>query len=207
MTQTGPRSPEAKRRVSANAVKHGLRSTKIVIPGRERQADWEQFQRETIETLHATGPIELALAQRITELLWRLRRVPRAERDGVLHPDGAATTKDKDLHDRFFSMLATVKEELGIVEWPGDGADEKPSPPPRPKRRGPHPILPPAPKLLSLSQYEARLSRQLFQSLRELIAIQDRSGQAPPLAVAVPDTLPADPYSGFGGADQKRDEQ
>src|SRR3990172_4210180 len=74
MARTGPRSPEAKARVSKNAIRHGLRSTAVVIPGHELQNDWEQFLNDALTALDPVGAVEYALAERAATLLWRLRR-------------------------------------------------------------------------------------------------------------------------------------
>jgi hypothetical protein len=189
MTQTGPRSARAKRRVSTNAVRHGLRSTKVVIPGLERQADWETFLEDSIKALDPQGAVEYALAERITTLLWRLRRAPRAERDSAIRANNATVEEGDPLYKNVFRLLEGFRKEaleqgLNIgFRVPQEG---EPGPPPpraiaQEKLREPA-VLPEPLELRNLSQYEYRLSRQLLHALHELQALQDRRlGRAAPL--------------------------
>jgi hypothetical protein len=169
MTQTGPRSPEAKARVSLNAVKHGLRSERTVIPGRERQADWETFFQDSIADFNPVGAIEYALVERIASLFWRLRRVPRAEVDAVITARDHPAEKESKLHESIAAVLGGVRDELGIppdfdpAERPSSGPAQPPSI---------APILPPAAEFQSLSTAEARLSRQLRHAMLDLSALR-----------------------------------
>lgn len=81
MSNTGPNTVEGKLIVSHNAVRHGLRTRAIVIPGIEQQDDWDQFREDVVEAFNTGNAIEYALAERAAELLWRLRRASRAESD------------------------------------------------------------------------------------------------------------------------------
>lgn len=175
MTQTGPRSLEAKARVSTNAVKHGLRSTKVVIPGLELQKDWDTFLADSIATLNPVGAIEYALADRIVALLWRLRRIVRAERDGALLGDQPTGNKGNQLLDNVYRFLEGVRQTYG---WIG-GAD--PIPPPGPQASPAPSILPAPARLQSLSTHEYRLSRQLLHAMNQLRSLQDqrRRGDQP----------------------------
>ena len=178
MTQTGPRSLEAKARVSRNAVRHGLRSTKVVIPGLELQADWEQFLKDAIEALNPVGAIEYALAERIATLLWRLRRPARAERDSAIVA-GKLTGQEGDSNvTKIMALLDQWREE-----FPHMHSGETPRPQGPQTYRAPA-VLPVPLELQNLSKYEYRLSRQLLHAMHELWALQDRRrGHATPLAL------------------------
>jgi len=180
MTQTGPRSPEAKARVSTNAVRHGLRSTKVVIPGLELQADWDQFFADSMADLQPVGPIEYALADRIATLFWRMKRVDRAERDGAIAAGKVVEVEGGSLMTNLSRMLVEVRRDLGIGEEdPSDVPAWAHSPKPT---RAPA-VLPAPLELQNLSKYEYRLSRQLLHAMHELQALQDRrQGRDAPLA-------------------------
>ena len=51
---TGPRTPEGKRRVSQNAIKHGLSASEVVLPG-EDAAEFERMRDGFVETLEPAG--------------------------------------------------------------------------------------------------------------------------------------------------------
>jgi hypothetical protein len=78
LKSTGPRTPEGKAAVRLNALKHGLLSEEVLLPGEDEAA-----LRELAESLRAqvqpVGELETLLVDRITSLLWRLRRLGRVE--------------------------------------------------------------------------------------------------------------------------------
>src|SRR5260370_3982818 len=73
---TGPRSDQGKERSSLNAVKHGLRSERPVLPG-EDPDQWDHFRAGVIKDLGPVGTLEGELADRVALQLWRLRRAAR----------------------------------------------------------------------------------------------------------------------------------
>jgi hypothetical protein len=77
---TGPRTPEGKDRASNNAVKHGLLSQDVLIPGEDGTALWELSERLR-EELEPVGELEDLLVDRIVAAHWRLRRLGRVEAD------------------------------------------------------------------------------------------------------------------------------
>jgi hypothetical protein len=75
----GPVSEEGKQVVRWNATRHGIRSPAPVIPGVEKQVDWENHRDGILESLQPEGHLELVLAERVALLSWRLNRVTRYE--------------------------------------------------------------------------------------------------------------------------------
>ena len=75
---TGPKTPEGKAAVSLNALKHGLLSNEILLPGEDEEALRELDERLRGE-LQPDGVVEVLLVDRVTSLLWRLRRLGRVE--------------------------------------------------------------------------------------------------------------------------------
>ncbi len=150
---TGPTTPEGKAIVSRNATRHGLRAQAIVIPS-EAQDDWETHAEAVVSSCTPETPLEHALAIRVAELTWRLRRVSRAERDAVI-----------DRHEHF----ARIDQR--------DAATG-----PSAKQRA-WPVMPEEVVLAPILRYEAHLNRQLLQTLHELEALRDRrAGRPAPLA-------------------------
>ncbi len=75
---TGPRTPAGLAASSANATTHGLTARSIVVRGESAEA-WEVFRAEAVADLAPRGFVEGQLAERVAELLWRLRRAGAAE--------------------------------------------------------------------------------------------------------------------------------
>ena len=79
MAKRGPKTEEGKSTVRLNAIQHGGLSTVPVIPGAERQQDWEAHRAGVLSSLTPEGHLETALADRVALLLWRLARIVRYE--------------------------------------------------------------------------------------------------------------------------------
>ena len=192
MPRTGPHSTSgSRRRSSRNSVRHGLRSLTIVIPGLEEEADWDKFLRGVIKALKPVGAMEYALAERAASLMWRLRRVPRAERDAAVNP----RTEEEPLARNFARLGAYFRDAFYEGREEDRAQDEAverelgfrtPEPSTSLQRRGPPrppSLMPDATVLHTLSRYEYRLSRQLVHTIHELHALQAlRLGQEVPLA-------------------------
>jgi len=77
---TGPRTAAGKKRASRNAIKHGLCSTRAVLPG-ECPATYATFVREIEEELQPRTAMQHALIPHIANLMWRINRLPQAQAD------------------------------------------------------------------------------------------------------------------------------
>ena len=78
LKSTGPKTPEGKDAVRLNALKHGLRSEEILLPGEDGEALRELGERLRDE-LQPVGELENLLVDRIITAYWRLRRLGRVE--------------------------------------------------------------------------------------------------------------------------------
>ena len=78
LKSTGPKTPEGKAAVRLNALKHGLLSQEILLPGEDQEALRELGQNLRNE-LQPAGELENQLLDRIISACWRLRRVSRVE--------------------------------------------------------------------------------------------------------------------------------
>src|SRR4051812_42994281 len=77
---TGPRTAAGLARSSQNAIKVGLFARALVLPVLGETAEnYEQFRLAITADLNPLGAVERELAERVTGLLWRLRRVTRYE--------------------------------------------------------------------------------------------------------------------------------
>src|SRR4051794_3468934 len=75
---TGPKTPEGKAAVRLNALRHGILSKEILLPGEDEEALTEVGKHLRAE-LQPVGELENLLVDRIIAVYWRLRRVGRVE--------------------------------------------------------------------------------------------------------------------------------
>ena len=163
-------SPPASLAVSLNSVRHGLRTVALVIPGHETEADWTDFSADAYAALAPEGAIESALAERVVELLWRLRRVARAEQHNVLKQLDMARKIDAARVER---NVEVQREVAG--SFYASTLDIEP-------RTISATLLPREAELNQLVRYEAHLSKQLYRAMHELEVLQaKRSGRPSPL--------------------------
>jgi hypothetical protein len=78
LKSTGPKTPEGKAAVRLNALKHGLLSQEILLPGEDEEALRELGHNLRAE-LQPVGELESLLVDRIIASYWRLRRLGRVE--------------------------------------------------------------------------------------------------------------------------------
>jgi hypothetical protein len=78
LKSTGPRTPKGKAAVRLNALKHGLLSQEILLPGEDGEALRELRERLRAE-LQPVGELENLLVDRIIDTFWRLGRLGRVE--------------------------------------------------------------------------------------------------------------------------------
>jgi hypothetical protein len=75
---TGPKTPEGKTAVRLNALKHGLLSQEILLPGEDEEAlrELDEYLRAELQPV---GELENLLVDRIIASYWRLLRLGRVE--------------------------------------------------------------------------------------------------------------------------------
>src|SRR5215203_2951282 len=78
LKSTGPKTPEGKAAVRLNALKHGLLSQEILLPGEDEEALRELGEALRAE-LQPLGELESLFVDRIIASYWRLRRLGRVE--------------------------------------------------------------------------------------------------------------------------------
>ena len=197
---TGPNTPDGKAAVRFNAMKHGLLSSEILIPG-EDEAALKELGERLRDELQPAGELEGLLVERITAAYWRLRRLgrveagifawelyaelaERAEREAHsyesnLHadmPDTLDTITDEQKHQEALSRAQEMKAKQEDAETATLGrtfmrdANE-------------------ANAFSKLSRYETAIARGLYKALHELQRLQAARGTggnvSPPVAVDV----------------------
>lgn len=74
----GPQTAEGKKRTSMNALKTGIYSPMVVLPG-ENEADFEELVSLFCQDLQAVGPVELMYARQLAALAWKRMRLEQVE--------------------------------------------------------------------------------------------------------------------------------
>ncbi len=124
----GPKTEAGKQAVRLNASKHGILSYSPVIPGMESEGDWLAHRDGVIESLKPEGYLELSLAERVAQNLWRLQRVVRYEtgtvalqqkeirdKDVVIPGRGLGDSQAEANFDR--NVLNALEETQETVDW------------------------------------------------------------------------------------------
>ncbi len=76
---TGPRTPRGKKRVSQNGLTHGLTSYRCPILPCENECEYRILADAVARDLQPTGILQREIVDHITQLLWKLRRIPKIE--------------------------------------------------------------------------------------------------------------------------------
>ncbi len=80
LKSTGPKTPEGKDAVRLNALKHGLLSQELLLPG-ESEAALMGLAERLMADRQPEGTLEILLVEDIIVAYWRLRRFRRVETD------------------------------------------------------------------------------------------------------------------------------
>jgi DNA repair photolyase len=170
-------TPEGRAASSQNARRYGLHTRAIVIPGVESEDDWRDFHENVFASLAPEGAVEATLAHRVAALLWRINRIPRAERDAIAerqaHEDAEAERRGRVNEDFAKKREALKDKNLGFY---GDVIREGYNPLHISTLRR---VLPDDAQLQQISRYEAHLGRQLRDAMHELEAMQARRNGTP----------------------------
>jgi len=79
---TGPKTPGGKAVSKMNALKYGIRAKQTVVQGhkiKESLGEFQELCQEFHQNYAPVSPVEEMLVDQIVDLIWRLRRVQKAE--------------------------------------------------------------------------------------------------------------------------------
>jgi hypothetical protein len=111
--RTGPNTPEGKARSSVNAIKHGLTSRHVVLPG-ENRAEFDALAGRLIEEHGAKDTLEIEMIHEIAGCMWRLDRARKAESE-YFYVNFIADHPTKETERRFALILryaGAIEREL-----------------------------------------------------------------------------------------------
>lgn len=111
---TGPKSLIGKQRASQNAVKHGLLSKGLIIPG-EKASAYGEFRNGIFDSLKPKGTMESLLADKIVNFSWRLRRAVLAE-SLLLHGNPNGQWESKTLDSLFIGIEGKKLQNISRYE-------------------------------------------------------------------------------------------
>jgi hypothetical protein len=142
----GPKTPEGKKKVSLNALRHGLCANTLVLSN-ESIEGFDHFRRMYLESFEPVGFLELELLDEMVAYKWRLRR---------------GWTNETAAID--YEMDRQLDQERGTVEH----LDE-PTRTALARRK-----LNEAGELQNYSRYETRLHRMYHRALNKLLELQEK---------------------------------
>jgi len=194
---TGPKTPEGKAAVRLNALRHGLLTRDVVLPGEDADA-FEDLLNQVRADLSPVGPIEELLADRMVNAMWRLRRLARAET--ALFDWRVRAVKAGELADQVRSYEVTFGEGFLPAHITDEAAhkEAKEALAGAIRERDRDEILlgralgadaKEGDALGKLARYERSLERSLFRNLVELRQLQERRQNRPAPPILDADTL------------------
>jgi len=155
---TGPRSAAGKKRVSQNALTHGLFSqTSPVLPF-ENKWEYEALAEAMVRDLRPLGILQREIVTQITQLCWKLRRIPAIETTilqaqmGFMEEEFAREKEDGEIpEDKAFPQATASVLIAAQFMMQGD----------RPFER--------------LEMYQLRLQRSLHSAHRQLARLREET--------------------------------
>lgn len=145
---TGPKTPQGKARVAANAVTHGLTAACPVLASEDPGA-YARFRTDMAARLAPAGDIETLLADRVINLAWRLQRAQNYESyvlDNLIR--SAADNPAPDVPASSDASASAILAQILLDDFTGPQVLEK------------------------LQRYESRIERSFFKALKELQTTQ-----------------------------------
>ena len=189
LKSTGPKTPEGKAAVRQNALKHGLLSQDILLPGEDKAA-FEELNETLRAELEPVGELENQLVDRIVATFWRLRRLERVEvgiftwqhyEELAERAEQEARTYEANLFDEMGDLLDNVTDEHKNEEALSKAKEMKAKQDAETATLGRTFIRDAegANAFSKLSRYETSIERKLFRALYELKSLQAaRSAEA-----------------------------
>jgi len=160
LKSTGPITPQGKRRVAQNAIRHGFFSQCLLVKhpdGKEDEGEYAAFYAALRKHYEPMDWLEELWVEKIAVWSWRLRRLIRCESGQI----------SKALADHGYEIQqskAADSENPGIAPLANPEMDAMTD----------HLFLPSNEDLERLLRYEAMISRQLNHAIAELERLQAR---------------------------------
>ena len=182
---TGPQTPEGKARSSQNARKHGLFARDTLLPGEDPE-EFLQLITDLEQELQASSGFERRLVRHIADTEWRMRRLVRLETGALTSQLEKERLHAQRVQAQLGQLNQALQAKLGgqnqsVPAKPGGDNQsvqtehhEESAPPAGPYQQSTKELGAvvagdrDTPVLLTLSLYEARLTRKYFGLLKQL---------------------------------------
>jgi hypothetical protein len=105
---TGPQSSDAKKRVSLNAVKSALTGRTVLLEGEDATA-YQTLLNDHLKEFTPEGMRETALVQSLTDILWRLDRIPRLEDALIISSRAVMAAANPGIFDDVPAIIQEVR--------------------------------------------------------------------------------------------------
>jgi hypothetical protein len=202
LKSTGPKTPDGKSAVRHNAMKHGLLSREVLLPGEDEEA-LNELREELTAHLQPVGRLEKMLVDRIIAAYWRLQRLGRVETGVFIWQHYEELAGRAQLEARTYEgdrRLSDVLEEMNsFAPTDEEKREEALSKVREMKAKQDDEVAAlggtfikdaAGPNALSkLSRYETAIDRNLYKALHELQRLQAarraKGDVPPPVAVDV----------------------
>jgi len=160
LKSTGPTTPQGKRRVAQNALRHGFFSQCLLVKhpdGKEDEGEYAAFYAALRKHYEPMDWLEELWVEKIAVWSWRLRRLIRCESGQI--------SKALADHDYDVQQSKAADSEHSEIAPPSN---------PEIDAMTDHLLLPSNEDLERLLRYEAMISRQLNHAIAELERLQAR---------------------------------
>jgi hypothetical protein len=177
---TGPITPSGRARAALNAFKHGLATDRVILQG-EEAAEFEHLRASMLEHYQPVGLEQTAMFDDMLSAFWRMRRAQRLEQAlfGIVMTEQERTRRMWEAFDR--------KKEDRDEKKPKVDFDQG-------LNRAARAFQGESAVFQTLSQYEARLSRQYLRYRKELRVLQAQDQvQAPQTVGRIGNPQPVGP--------------
>jgi len=115
---TGPRTPVGKQRASRNAIKHGVFSNVVVLPG-ESRTEYDGLLTGLQETLRPKGAMEELLVEKVATTAWRYLRLLSAEaaeiRQNMEFVESDQRDREREEAERI-GNLSKLDNQAGLIQ-------------------------------------------------------------------------------------------
>ena len=144
--KVGPKIPAGRAAVRHNALKHGLSAQHPVVPGLEKQSDFDRYLNQLHQELQPVGIMEQMLVDQIADAYWRRQRIVNME-TGLFDVNNDTL---KSYFEKTFESLTAGDTLHAIAEFDARQLD----------------------MLGRYYRYDARFERSFFKAWKELKSLQ-----------------------------------
>jgi hypothetical protein len=175
---TGPRTEAGKARSSQNAIKHGLFSRQLLLPGEDPNA-LASFRSSVLKRLAPRDLLELQVVEQYISSSWKLRRLEAAEQEAYLDE---AEVMSLELSESLGDSKDLPQPSVGLLTW-------------RLMEDG---------KLERLSRHQQRLWNQMQKCLKQLAELKRQPAEQEDLEAAA--IVQNEPSEGAGSGNSSGEE-